>query len=103
MRTFLNYKHLFRHAKIQALATCFLWAFLIVACNFANAAGSSATLTRVRAAGVLHCGIDEEQAEYSTLDDHGNHAADGGLRSRPATVAVALAVGERVFQRGNGR
>jgi general L-amino acid transport system substrate-binding protein len=88
MRTFLNYKHLFRHAKIQALATCFLWAFLIVACNFANAAGSSATLTRVRAAGVLHCGIDEEQAEYSTLDDHGNHAAFDADLCRAVAVAV---------------
>jgi general L-amino acid transport system substrate-binding protein len=36
---------------------------------------SSSTLARVRAAGVLGCGIDQEEAEYSTSDDHGSREA----------------------------
>ena len=32
------------------------------------------TLARVRAAGTLACGVDFEEAEYSTRDAHGNHS-----------------------------
>ncbi len=45
-------------------------------------------MARVRAAGVLHCGIDVEEAEYSTSGDHGNREAfDAGL-CRAVAVAV---------------
>ena len=54
----------------------------------AEADGSSGTLARVRAAGALRCGIDEEQAEYSTSDDHGNRAAFDADLCRAVAVAV---------------
>lgn len=66
------------------------------ACGVALAGGfvvgldvsGSSTLARVRAAGVLSCGIDQEEAEYSTSDDHGSREAfDAGL-----CHAVAVAV-----------
>jgi len=88
MPIYLNCKHLFRHSKIQVLVTCLPLVLLIVVCNFANAAGTSSTLARVRAAGVLRCGMDEEQAEYSTLDDHGNRAAFDADLCRAVAVAV---------------
>jgi general L-amino acid transport system substrate-binding protein len=61
---------------------------LIVICGFAHAADTSATLARVRAAGVLHCGTDEEQAEYSTLDDQGNRTAFDADLCHAVAVAV---------------
>ncbi len=61
---------------------------LLFGCALAHAADSAATLARVRAAGVLRCGIDGEEAEYSTTDDHGNRAAFDADLCR----AVALAV-----------
>jgi general L-amino acid transport system substrate-binding protein len=88
MPIFLNIKHLFRPSKIQALVTCFLLVSWIVICNFAHAASTSATLARVRAAGVLSCGMDAEQAEYSTLDDQGNRAAFDADLCRAVAVAV---------------
>ncbi len=55
------------------------WAWLLVyavGCGVAQAAGFEAkdvsTLARVRAAGVLACGVDQEEPEYSTSDDHGS-------------------------------
>ena len=48
---------------------------VIIPSGVACAADSSPTLARVRAAGVLHCGIDQEEAEYSTSDDHGSREA----------------------------
>jgi general L-amino acid transport system substrate-binding protein len=60
----------------------------LVACGVANAAGTSTTLARVRAAGVLRCGIDVEQAEYSTSDDHGNRAAFDADLCRAVAVTV---------------
>jgi general L-amino acid transport system substrate-binding protein len=42
----------------------------------------------VRAAGVLRCGIDVEQAEYSTSDDHGNRAALDADLCRAVAIAV---------------
>ncbi len=60
----------------------------VLACVAAQAAETSPTLTRVRAAGVLRCGVDAEQAEYTTSDDHGNRSAfDNDL-----CHAVAIAV-----------
>jgi general L-amino acid transport system substrate-binding protein len=35
----------------------------------------SSTLAKVRAAGTLHCGIIQEDAEYSTEDDHGSRGS----------------------------
>ncbi|MGA2832912.1 MAG: transporter substrate-binding domain-containing protein [Terracidiphilus sp.] len=59
-----------------------------VACSVARAAGTSPTLARVRAAGVLRCGIDQEEAEYSTSDDHGNREAFDADLCRAVSVAV---------------
>jgi general L-amino acid transport system substrate-binding protein len=56
--------------------------------SVANAADAS-TLARVRAAGVLRCGIDQEQGEYSTTDDHGNRSAfDADLCQAVAVAAL---------------
>lgn len=38
-------------------------------------ARGASTLARVRAAGVLVCGVDQEEPEYSTADDHGSREA----------------------------
>lgn len=61
---------------------------LLAACSVAQAGDASATLARVRAAGVFRCGIDVEQAEYSTTDDHGNRAAFDADLCRAVAVAV---------------
>jgi general L-amino acid transport system substrate-binding protein len=65
---------------------------MIVVCSAVCAAQSSSanasTLARVRAAGVLRCGIDQEQAEYSTSDDHGNREAFDADLCRAVAVAV---------------
>ena len=52
-----------------------------------DAQGSS-TLARVRAAGVLGCGIDREEPEYSTADDHGGREAFDQDLCRAVAVAV---------------
>jgi general L-amino acid transport system substrate-binding protein len=65
---------------------------MIVVCCAACAAQSSSanesTLARVRAAGVLRCGIDAEEAEYTTSDDHGNREAFDADLCRAVAVAV---------------
>jgi general L-amino acid transport system substrate-binding protein len=64
----------------------------LIACTVARAAEPSATrettLARVRAAGVLRCGIDAEEAEYTTSDDHGNREAFDADLCRAVAVAV---------------
>ncbi|MGB7986913.1 MAG: transporter substrate-binding domain-containing protein, partial [Terracidiphilus sp.] len=45
-------------------------------------------LARVRAAGVLRCGMDSEEAEYTNSDDHGNREAFDGDLCRAVAVAV---------------
>lgn len=40
----------------------------------AQAPSGSKTLAKVRAAHALNCGVDFEEAEYSTEDAHGNHS-----------------------------
>lgn len=46
---------------------------LLLACCFFQAdAQGEATLARVRARGVLWCGIDRSEAEYSSTDEHGS-------------------------------
>ena len=51
----------------------------VMAAGVASAVGFEAkgasTLAQVRAAGVLGCGIDQEEPEYSTSDDHGSREA----------------------------
>ena len=47
---------------------------LLLAALTPVAANAQATLARVRAAHVLRCGVDFEEAEYSTQDAHGNHS-----------------------------
>jgi general L-amino acid transport system substrate-binding protein len=53
-----------------------------------NAVEPSPTLAHVRAAGVLHCGMDAEEPEYSTTDDHGSRAAFDADLCRAVAVAV---------------
>jgi general L-amino acid transport system substrate-binding protein len=64
----------------------------LIACAVARAAEPSATRettqSRVRAAGVLRCGIDQEQAEFTTSDDHGNREAFDADLCRAVAVAV---------------
>jgi general L-amino acid transport system substrate-binding protein len=59
-----------------------------VACAAEPSATRETTLARVRAAGVLRCGIDQEQAEYTTSDDHGNREAFDADLCRAVAVAV---------------
>ena len=65
---------------------------MIVVCSAVYAAQSStaneSTLAHVRAAGVLRCGIDQEEAEYTTSDDHGNREAFDADLCRAVAVAV---------------
>jgi general L-amino acid transport system substrate-binding protein len=74
--------------KFMRFAVRSLAVMAIAACGLAHAADTSTTLARVRAAGVLRCGTDEEQAEYSTLDDQGNRAAFDADLCRAVAVAV---------------
>ncbi len=60
----------------------------IAVCTVACAESNLPTLARVRAAGVLHCGIDKEEAEYTTSDDHGNREAFDADLCRAVAVAV---------------
>jgi general L-amino acid transport system substrate-binding protein len=50
--------------------------------------GRSVTLARVRAAGMLRCGVDREEAEYSTSDDHGGRVAFDADLCHAVAVAV---------------
>jgi general L-amino acid transport system substrate-binding protein len=65
---------------------------VLVACGTICAAETSpsheTTLSRVRAEGVLRCGIDVEEAEYSTTDDHGSREAFDADLCRAVAVAV---------------
>jgi general L-amino acid transport system substrate-binding protein len=61
---------------------------MIAACCIAHAAEPSSTLARVRAAGVLRCGIDSEEAEFTNSDDHGNREAFDADLCRAVAVAV---------------
>lgn len=57
-------------------------------CASAGSAEGSGTLERVRGAGVLRCGVDVAQAEYSTADEHGNRAAFDADLCRAVAIAV---------------
>jgi len=74
---------------VRTYFACTLLAFVILcACSLARATEPSSTLARVRAAGVLRCGIDVEEAEYSTSDDHGNRQGFDADLCRAIAVAV---------------
>jgi general L-amino acid transport system substrate-binding protein len=48
----------------------------------------SPNVERIRKAGVLHCGIDESEAEFSMTDEHGSR----GAFDRDLCTAVAVAI-----------
>lgn len=78
----LDCNQLFRRCKATASTLA------ILACSVAYAADTPSTLARVRAAGLLRCGSDIEEAEYSTTDDHGNRSAFDADLCRAVAVAV---------------
>ncbi|HEX5283272.1 MAG TPA: transporter substrate-binding domain-containing protein [Bryocella sp.] len=48
-----------------------LWALVLLASTAAaQASPAPSTLARVRASGIVHCGVVEDDAEYSNEDDH---------------------------------
>jgi general L-amino acid transport system substrate-binding protein len=65
-----------------------LAVIVIVTCGNSRAADTATTLERVRAAGKLRCGIDVEEAEYSTSDNHGSREAFDRDLCRAVAVAV---------------
>lgn len=65
---------------------------LVMMSAVARGAVPASALARVRAAGVLTCGIDQEEPEYSTSDDHGSREAFDADLCRAVAVAV---LGER--------
>jgi len=67
---------------------CLLAGAVAQALGSEKDAKGSSTLARVRAAGVLRCGIDQEEPEYSTADDHGGREAF----DKDLCQAVAVAV-----------
>jgi general L-amino acid transport system substrate-binding protein len=72
----------------RAPTSASLIIFLLFICIAARATEPGPMLSRVRSAGVLRCGIDIEQAEYSTADDHGNRAAFDADLCRAVSIAV---------------
>ena len=63
-----------------------LLALLLSAASLS--AQPASTLARVKAAGVLACGVDFEEAEYTNSDAHGNHSAFDLAVCRAVAVAV---------------
>jgi general L-amino acid transport system substrate-binding protein len=51
-----------------------LW-LLTIALLVNSSASADTTLNKIKAAHELRCGINFEEAEYSTRDAHGNHSA----------------------------
>lgn len=49
---------------------------------------ASSTLARIKAAKVLSCGVDFEEAEYTNSDAHGNHSAFDLALCKAVAVAV---------------
>ena len=73
----------------SVLALVFAVVFLrSVACATETSALRETTLAHVRAAGVLRCGVDVEEAEYTTSNDHGNRDAFDADLCRAVAVAV---------------
>jgi general L-amino acid transport system substrate-binding protein len=67
---------------------CGALGIMLASCPLARARDSSPTLARVRAAGLLRCGIDIEEAEYSTTDENGNRASFDADLCRAVAIAV---------------
>jgi general L-amino acid transport system substrate-binding protein len=65
-----------------------LLASLFHAALIAQSPNPSTALARIRSAKILHCGIDIEEAEYSTSDDHGSRAAFDTDLCRAVAVAI---------------
>jgi general L-amino acid transport system substrate-binding protein len=61
---------------------------VLVSCGGARASDTATTLARVRSNGVLRCGINQEEAEYTTADDHGNREAFDADLCRAVAVAT---------------
>lgn len=61
---------------------------IIAPCSAARGADMPTTLAHLRATGILRCGIDVEEAEYTTADDHGNRQAFDADLCRAVAVAV---------------
>ena len=70
------------------IATLAVIAVCSAVCAAQSSSANESTLARVRAAGVLRCGIDQEEAEYTTSDDHGNREAFDADLCRAVAVAV---------------
>ena len=77
-------------AALALTATC--GPAFAIGFRTAGRAAPESTLKRVRAAGVLACGIDQEVPEYSTSDEHGSREAFDADLCRAVAVAV---LGER--------
>ena len=59
---------------MKKILPCLL--LLLASVAFAQkSAQSGSTLTKIRAANALSCGVDFEEAEYTNADAHGNHSA----------------------------
>jgi general L-amino acid transport system substrate-binding protein len=69
-----------------------MWAmalgFVLATRVLAQETRDASTMARVRAAGMLKCGIDQEEPEYSTSDDHGSREAF----DKDLCQAIAVAV-----------
>ena len=61
---------------------------LLLGCAQSRAADPSPTLTHIRQTQTLRCGINIEQAEYSTSDPHGNRQAFDADLCKAVAVAV---------------
>ena len=79
----MQFVRLRKHARVAALTIP-----LLIACTIAHATDPSTTLAHIRSANILHCGVDIEEAEYSTSDDHGNRAAFDADICHAVAVAV---------------
>lgn len=89
-----------------------LWGLtltLAVVSGTARADGVPSTLAHVRAVNLLRCGIDIEEAEYSTSDDHGNveqfdidicRAVAVAILGKDARVALIRYPDDRAAMRG---
>jgi len=77
-----------RPAGLRAAFCVALSTLLVSACGTACAAQALPTVAHIRTAALLRCGIDAEEPEYSTTDDHGSRAALDADLCRGVAVAV---------------
>src|SRR5580698_4773920 len=81
--TLMQFVRLRKFARVAALTIP-----VLIACAASRATDPSTTLAHIRSANVLRCGVDIEEAEYSTSDDHGDRAAFDADLCRAVAVAV---------------